>query len=178
MVTTPQAVSLLDCSKSLDFTRQVSLPVVGLIENMAGYKCPCCSEITYLFGKGGGEEMARREGLAFLGRVPVEAELVSLLDSTARAVQDGQVGVVGGSNSNGASNGATNNGADRKEFDLLERYGKTLSSAVFEGIGRNVVKLLRGEAMSAIEPATPEKAAAAAAASDSATRAAGPSVAS
>lgn len=161
MVTTPQAVSLLDCSKSLDFTRQVSLPVVGLIENMAGYKCPCCNEITYLFGKGGGEEMARREGLAFLGRVPVEAELVSLLDSTARAVQDGHVGIVGGSGRSSRDvDGATTRGAEREVFDLLERYGKTLSSAVFEGIGRNVVKLLRGEAMSAIEPATPETAAA------------------
>lgn len=173
MVTTPQAVSLLDCTKSLDFTRQVSLPVIGLIENMAGYKCPCCSEITYLFGKGGGEEMARREGLAFLGRVPVEAELVSLLDSTAQAVQDGKVGVVGGGSKTNGATSTTASGEERLEFDLLERYGKTLSSAVFEGIGRNVVKLLRGEAMSAIEPATPEKAAAKAA-SDSASQAAEP----
>lgn len=142
MVTTPQAVSLLDCSKSLDFTRQVSLPVAGLIENMSGYKCPCCAEVTYLFGQGGGEEMARREGIPFLGRVPVEAELVALLDSTAKAAQDGKVGVVG-------SNGA----GGRKEFDLLERYGRTLSSVVFKGIGANVVKLLKGEA---IEPATAE----------------------
>lgn len=157
MVTTPQAVSLLDCSKSLDFTRQVSLPVVGLIENMSGYKCPCCEEVTYLFGQGGGEEMAKREGIEFLGRVPVEGELVSLLDSTAKAVGEGQVGVVGASSSSfspsSSSPTTTTNGEEdvgkegTKEFDLLERYGRTLSSQVFKGIGNNVVLLLDGQPM-------------------------------
>lgn len=156
MVTTPQAVSLLDCSKSLDFTRQVSLPVVGLIENMSGYKCPCCEEVTYLFGQGGGEEMSKREGIEFLGRVPVEGELVSLLDSTARLVEEGQVGVVGASSSSSSpsssspattTNGEKGEGEGKQEFDLLERYGRTLSSQVFKGIGNNVVLLLDGQPM-------------------------------
>ena len=54
IVTTPQAVALLDAMKCLSFTRAVSLPVLGLIENMSGYVCPCCGEISNVFSTGGG----------------------------------------------------------------------------------------------------------------------------
>src|ERR1700675_3073096 len=70
IVTTPQAVALMDAMKCLSFTRAVNLPVLGLIENMSGYVCPCCGEISNVFSTGGGEEMARREGLPFLGSLP------------------------------------------------------------------------------------------------------------
>ena len=56
IVTTPQAVALLDAMKCLSFTRAVGLPVLGLIENMSGYVCPCCGEISNVFSTGGGEE--------------------------------------------------------------------------------------------------------------------------
>jgi Mrp family chromosome partitioning ATPase len=81
IVTTPQAVALMDAMKCLSFARAVDLPVLGLIENMSGYVCPCCGEVSNVFSTGGGEEMARREGLQFLGRLPVDTELVNLLDS-------------------------------------------------------------------------------------------------
>ncbi|EED79636.1 predicted protein, partial [Postia placenta Mad-698-R] len=81
LVTTPQAVALLDAMKCLSFTRATSIPVLGLIENMSGYVCPCCGEISNVFSTGGGEEMAKREGLRFLGSLPVDTELVSLLDA-------------------------------------------------------------------------------------------------
>jgi Mrp family chromosome partitioning ATPase len=80
IVTTPQAVALMDAMKCLSFARAVDLPVLGLIENMSGYVCPCCGEVSNVFSTGGGEEMARREGLLFLGRLPVDTELVNLLD--------------------------------------------------------------------------------------------------
>lgn len=80
IVTTPQAVALMDAMKCLSFTRAVNLPILGLIENMSGYVCPCCGEISNVFSTGGGEEMARREGLTFLGSLPVDTELVTLLD--------------------------------------------------------------------------------------------------
>lgn len=87
IVTTPQAVALLDAMKCLSFTRAVHLPVIGLIENMSGYVCPCCGEISNVFSTGGGKEMARREGLNFLGAMPVDTDLVTLLDSASADAQ-------------------------------------------------------------------------------------------
>lgn len=80
LVTTPQAVSLADNLRSLDFTRKVQLPLLGLIENMSGYVCPHCAECTNVWGKGGGEALASREGIRFLGRIPIDPGLVRVLD--------------------------------------------------------------------------------------------------
>lgn len=80
MVTTPQAISLADNLRSLDFTRKVSLPLLGLVENMSGYVCPHCSDCTNVWGRGGGEALAVREGLPFLGRIPIDPGLVRVLD--------------------------------------------------------------------------------------------------
>ena len=71
----------MDAMKSLSFTRAVNLPVLGIVENMSGYVCPCCGEVSNVFSTGGGEEMARKEGVPFLGALPVDTELVSLLDA-------------------------------------------------------------------------------------------------
>ncbi|KAJ9122291.1 cytosolic Fe-S cluster assembly factor cfd1 [Naganishia vaughanmartiniae] len=97
LITTPQTTALNDTLKSLSFTRKLSLPVLGLVENMAGYVCPCCGEISDIFSKGGGEEMARREEVGWLGRVPIDTKLVKLLDDVVKGavenvtpVQDGQ----------------------------------------------------------------------------------------
>ncbi|KDN39924.1 P-loop containing nucleoside triphosphate hydrolase protein [Tilletiaria anomala UBC 951] len=80
LVTTPQAVSLADNMRSLDFTRKTALPLLGLIENMSGYVCPHCSECTNVWGRGGGEALAKREGIHFLGRIPIDPGLVRVLD--------------------------------------------------------------------------------------------------
>jgi hypothetical protein len=89
IVTTPQAVALMDAMKSLSFTRAVNLPVLGIIENMSGYVCPCCGEVSNVFSTGGGEEMARKEGVPFLGALPVDTELVSLLDAAEGTSKEG-----------------------------------------------------------------------------------------
>ena len=80
LVTTPQAVSLADNLRSLDFTRKTALPLLGLIENMSGYVCPHCDECTNVWGRGGGEALANREGIHFLGRIPIDPGLVRVLD--------------------------------------------------------------------------------------------------
>jgi hypothetical protein len=85
LVTTPQIVALTDMGKCLSFTRAVNLPIIGLIENMSGYVCPCCGEISNVFSTGGGEEMCKRDGLAFLGALPVDTQLVDLLDASVEA---------------------------------------------------------------------------------------------
>ncbi|CEL56556.1 Cytosolic Fe-S cluster assembly factor CFD1 OS=Cryptococcus neoformans var, neoformans serotype D (strain B-3501A) GN=CFD1 PE=3 SV=1 [Rhizoctonia solani AG-1 IB] len=81
IVTTPQAVALADAIKGVSFTRAVNLPILGVIENMSGYACPCCGEITNVFSKGGGKSMAEREKVHFLGSLPIDTQLVELLDS-------------------------------------------------------------------------------------------------
>ena len=80
IVSTPQAVALSDAQKSLSFARAVQVRILGLIENMSGYVCPCCGQLSKVFSMGGGEAMAEREGVRFLGSLPVDTELVGVLD--------------------------------------------------------------------------------------------------
>jgi ATP-binding protein involved in chromosome partitioning len=83
LVTTPQEVSLLDVEKALAMFRRMSVPVLGIVENMTALVCPHCGESIELFGRGGGERFSREHGLEYLGGVP--------LDITVR--QGGDVGV-------------------------------------------------------------------------------------
>jgi Mrp family chromosome partitioning ATPase len=76
VVTTPQDVSTIDVSKSVTFCRQLNIPVLGVIENMSGLICPHCSKVIDLFKQGGGEAMARRMEVPFLGRVPLDPQIV------------------------------------------------------------------------------------------------------
>ncbi|KAJ6504398.1 cytosolic Fe-S cluster assembling factor CFD1 [Mycena vulgaris] len=123
IVTTPQAVALMDAMKCLSFTRAVNLPVLGLIENMSGYVCPCCGEISNVFSTGGGEEMARREGLKFLGSLPVDTDLVSLLDAS-----DAKEGLDDSAEARSAPE------KPAEPFPLLRRYSETSSAKLFQNI--------------------------------------------
>ena len=74
IVTTPQAIATADVRKELTFCQKVGLKVAGVVENMAGFVCPCCGENTKVFSKGGGEVMAREWGVRFLGRVRLDGD--------------------------------------------------------------------------------------------------------
>ncbi len=76
IVTTPQDVAILDSRKSVMFTRQLNVPVLGIVENMSGFVCPHCGKPIDLFGTGGGEKAAKEMGVPFLGRFPIDPELV------------------------------------------------------------------------------------------------------
>ncbi|MBD3370549.1 P-loop NTPase [Candidatus Fermentibacteria bacterium] len=76
LVTTPQDLSTSDVRRSITFCRKLSLPVLGVVENMSGFVCPNCGHRTDLFGTGGGERMASEMGVPFLGRVPVDPAIV------------------------------------------------------------------------------------------------------
>lgn len=80
IVTTPQEVALTAVRRSIDFCRQLSMPVIGVVENMSGYVCPKCGERTDIFKGGGGERMARESGVPFLGRVPIDPSLTGACD--------------------------------------------------------------------------------------------------
>ncbi|BGP35019.1 cytosolic Fe-S cluster assembly factor cfd1 [Rhodotorula toruloides] len=142
LVSTPQALSLLDVSKELSFVRRTQLPLLGLIENMSGYVCPHCGDVVGVFGQGGGEDFCRREeekrergevemGCRFLGRVPIDRELVGLLDDVA---------------AHGAPTvdaGDASRGEGRKS--LVERYQAIPSFAVVRAIADTGKRLVAAE---------------------------------
>ncbi|KAI9889676.1 MAG: cytosolic Fe-S cluster assembly factor cfd1 [Vezdaea aestivalis] len=80
LVTTPQAVATADVRKELNFCEKVGLRVLGVVENMAGFLCPCCGEVSKLFGEGGGEVLAQEKSVPFLGRLPVDLEWGKLVE--------------------------------------------------------------------------------------------------
>jgi ATP-binding protein involved in chromosome partitioning len=71
MVTTPQEVSVLDVEKALSMWKKVNVPVLGVVENMSYYLCPSCGHQEEIFSRGGGRKLAEREGLRFLGEIPL-----------------------------------------------------------------------------------------------------------
>jgi len=80
IVTTPQDIALIDVRKCISFCRQLSLPVVGVVENMSGFYCPHCGEKTEIFKGGGGKSMADDMGVPFLGSIPIDPSIVSSSD--------------------------------------------------------------------------------------------------
>ncbi|TSA56244.1 ATP-binding protein [bacterium] len=81
VVTTPQDVAILDSRKSVVFAKELKMPVIGIIENMSGFMCPHCGKEIDLFGTGGGEKSAHDLKVPFLGRIPIEPQIVKFGDS-------------------------------------------------------------------------------------------------
>ncbi|HZS33189.1 MAG TPA: P-loop NTPase [Methylomirabilota bacterium] len=80
VVTIPSEVSHLVVRKSLTLARERGVPLLGLVENMAGYVCPGCGAIGPLFAGPGGETTAAQHGIPFLGRVPFDPRLAVAAD--------------------------------------------------------------------------------------------------
>jgi ATP-binding protein involved in chromosome partitioning len=81
IVSTPQDLSLIDATRAIDLFGKTSVPVLGIIENMAGYQCPHCGETSDPFGQGGAEASAAKLGVPFLGRLPLSASLREASDA-------------------------------------------------------------------------------------------------
>lgn len=75
IVTTPQRVASVDVRKSITFCRKLDVPVLGVIENMSGFVCPHCGEITNIFSTGGGRDISESMGVPFLGSIPIDATI-------------------------------------------------------------------------------------------------------
>jgi Mrp family chromosome partitioning ATPase len=80
IVTTPQEVALLDSRKAATMSRTMNVPILGLIENMSGFHCPHCNEVTNLFDKGGGKQAAQDLKIFFLGDLPFDPRVMTLSD--------------------------------------------------------------------------------------------------
>jgi len=81
IVTTPQEVALLHSRKAVVFSRMVHVPVIGIVENMSGFKCPHCGKDIDLFKIGGGEKAAVELQVPFLGRIPLDPDIVKDCDA-------------------------------------------------------------------------------------------------
>ena len=75
IVTTPQQVSILDVRRSITFSRQLSVKIIGLVENMSYLVCPDCGKHIQVFGKDGGKKLCEETGVPFLGAIPLEIGL-------------------------------------------------------------------------------------------------------
>jgi ATP-binding protein involved in chromosome partitioning len=89
IVTTPQEVSLMDSRKAVAFARKLDLKILGIIENMSGMICPHCGKTINLFKEGGGQKAAQELGVPFLGKIPLDPDIVILGDE-GRAFVDSQ----------------------------------------------------------------------------------------
>ena len=81
IVSTPQDLSLIDATRAIDLFGKTSVPVLGIIENMAGYQCPHCGETSDPFGQGGAEASAAKLGVPVLGRLPLSTSLREASDA-------------------------------------------------------------------------------------------------
>ncbi|GAA5986345.1 hypothetical protein JCM5350_002987 [Sporobolomyces pararoseus] len=145
LVSTPQALALLDVSKELSFVRRTKLPLLGLIENMSGYVCPHCGDVVGIFGQGGGESFCKLEnekqgdeyegGCRFLGRVPIDRELVALLDDVA---ENGNAGLL----EEGETRTPRPQRGEEGKKTLVERYREIPSFKVVKSLAEDVKKLI------------------------------------
>ncbi len=87
IVTTPQKVAEVDVRKSITFCRQIQVPVLGVIENMSGFCCPKCGEVTQILRAGGGKRLAGDMGVPFLGAIPMDPKIAEAGDDGRAFIQ-------------------------------------------------------------------------------------------
>jgi ATP-binding protein involved in chromosome partitioning len=72
IVSTPQDLALMDATRAIELFDKANVPIIGVIENMSGYVCPHCGEVSDPFGAGGAQAVASGMEHAFLGRIPLD----------------------------------------------------------------------------------------------------------
>lgn len=144
VVTTPQAVATADVRKELNFCVKTSIPVIGVIENMAGFVCPNCAECTDIFGKGGGQVMATDFNVPFLGRIPIDPQFVMLIE-TGRVPEYPQGTVINGQDFSKTLHDGDDDSTREasKEASLLaEKYRGCSLEPVFRKITQEIVTVI------------------------------------
>ncbi|KAH6638973.1 P-loop containing nucleoside triphosphate hydrolase protein [Boeremia exigua] len=140
VVTTPQAISISDVKKELNFCRKTGIRVLGVVENMAGFVCPNCSECTNVFSKGGGEIMARDFEVPFLGSVPIDPAFVMLVEEGARPVYPKGTIIEG---TDVSSSGVT---GGSKEGLFVDKYRDCSLAPLFDGFVKKLLVDIRSTA--------------------------------
>jgi Mrp family chromosome partitioning ATPase len=87
IVTTPQKVAAVDVRKSITFCRQLHVPILGILENMSGFSCPKCGEMTQILCSGAGKNMSEDMGVPFLGAIPIDPKIAEACDGGRSFVQ-------------------------------------------------------------------------------------------
>ena len=92
IISTPQDLALIDATRAISFFDTAKVPIIGLVENMAGYLCPHCGEMSDPFGSGGAEAAAKELGIPFLGRIPLDIKIRMASDAgTPPALGEGAI---------------------------------------------------------------------------------------
>lgn len=81
IVTTPQDVATIDTERGIDLFQKSGISLVGVVENMSGFVCRHCGEVEYIFGSGGGQKIADKYNMKFLGEIPIETNIRKKGDS-------------------------------------------------------------------------------------------------
>ncbi|KAJ1787837.1 cytosolic Fe-S cluster assembly factor cfd1, partial [Coemansia sp. RSA 2399] len=127
IITTPQAVALADVKKEINFCEKVGLPILGLVENMSGFVCPHCAECTNVFSTGGGEGLAKHLDIPFLGRSPIDPNLVMLLEQEDKTL---------------VPNVNDPEAEKEKTTSIVETYQRCELSNMFSGIAKHLTETL------------------------------------
>jgi ATP-binding protein involved in chromosome partitioning len=80
IVTIPSEVSQDVVEKAITFSRQLNIPIIGIVENMSGFVCPTCSTETHIFKAGGGKKIADKYSIPFLGKIPLDPRICEASD--------------------------------------------------------------------------------------------------
>jgi ATP-binding protein involved in chromosome partitioning len=88
IVSTPQQIALNIARKGLKMFEQVNVPILGIIENMSGFECEHCNQETRLFPGGGAKVMAENSGVPFLGKIPLDPQILICSDSGVPVLVD------------------------------------------------------------------------------------------
>ncbi|KAJ5947560.1 Cytosolic Fe-S cluster assembly factor cfd1 [Penicillium verhagenii] len=138
LVTTPQAVATSDVRKEANFCVKTSIPILGVIENMSGYACPCCGEVSNLFSSGGGEVMSQQLGIPFLGKVPVDVKFGELVEGKMELSDDEDEDETD-DNDGQKQNKVQAEPVEPDERPLVEKYQEGWSYPRFEGFAKTIV---------------------------------------
>ncbi|KAJ2661329.1 cytosolic Fe-S cluster assembly factor cfd1 [Coemansia sp. RSA 1200] len=130
IITTPQAVALADVKKEINFCEKVGLPILGLVENMSGFVCPHCTECTNVFSTGGGEGLAKHMDISFLGRAPIDPNLVMLLEQEDKTLVPN------------VNEPKENEDAREKTASIVETYQRCELSKIFSVIAKHLEETL------------------------------------
>ncbi|PPJ51336.1 hypothetical protein CBER1_08613 [Cercospora berteroae] len=131
IVTTPQAISVSDVKKEINFCRKVNVKILGVIENMAGFVCPNCSECTNVFSKGGGQAMSQEFNVDFLGSIPIDPMFIRLIEEGKRPSYP-QGTIVQGRDMQAEEEGST-------EGLLVDKYTACSLQPLFETITKDLI---------------------------------------